>query len=294
MKKILYLTLLLSLISCFKMDDLPFLGEKITEYKFEDFEGNSELDLPDSYNIPDSNIHLFTLNSKLPNESTGETIYAVYVGNMNTITSDTVIVYCHGQSKHMDVYWERAKLLANVGGKNRYGVLMMDYRGYGLSTGKSTEASLYRDVETCLDWLNKKGVSGSQTVMYGFSLGTIPTIDLSAFYGALPVNKLIIESPLASAANLTEEALKIDVSSTFFTSLIFDNVEKIKSVKQPLMWIHGIEDDYLSISNGEAIYERHGGTYKEAHRIAGANHGDVPFIMGYSTYCQEVLEFIEK
>ena len=281
-------------VSCFKMDDLPFLGEKITEYKFENFEGNSELDLPDSYNIPDSNIHLFTLNSKLPNESTGETIYAVYVGNMNTISSDTVIVYCHGQSKHMDVYWERAKLLANVGSKNRYGVLMMDYRGYGLSTGKSTEASLYRDVETCLDWLNTKGVSGSQTVMYGFSLGTIPAIDLSAFYGALPVNKLIIESPLASAANLTEEALKIDVSSTFFTSLVFDNVEKIKSVKQPLMWIHGIEDDYLSISNGEAIYERHGGTYKEAHRIAGANHGDVPFIMGYYTYCQEVLEFIEK
>ena len=279
-------------VSCFKMDDLPFLGEKITEYKFENFEGNSELDLPDSYNIPDSNIHLFTLNSKLPNESTGETIYAVYVGNMNTISSDTVIVYCHGQSKHMDVYWERAKLLANVGSKNRYGVLMMDYRGYGLSTGKSTEASLYRDVETCLDWLNTKGVSGSQTVMYGFSLGTIPAIDLSAFYGALPVNKLIIESPLASAANLTEEALKIDVSSTFFTSLVFDNVEKIKSVKQPLMWIHGIEDDYLSISNGEAIYERHGGTYKEAHRIAGANHGDVPFVMGYSTYCQEVLEFI--
>ena len=274
------------------MDDLPFLGEKITEYKFENFEGNSELDLPDSYNIPDSNIHLFTLNSKLPNESTGETIYAVYVGNMNTISSDTVIVYCHGQSKHMDVYWERAKLLANVGSKNRYGVLMMDYRGYGLSTGKSTEASLYRDVETCLDWLNTRGVSGSQTVMYGFSLGTIPAIDLSAFYGALPVNKLIIESPLASAANLTEEALKIDVSSTFFTSLVFDNVEKIKSVKQPLMWIHGIEDDYLSISNGEAIYERHGGTYKEAHRIAGANHGDVPFVMGYSTYCQEVLEFI--
>lgn len=276
------------------MDDLPFLGEKITEYKFENYEGDQELTLPAGYRIPDSNIHLITLTSKLPDESSGETIYAVYIGNLNTITTDSVIVYCHGQSKHMDAYWNRAKLLANTGNKNRFGVLMMDYRGYGLSTGKSTEASLYQDVRVCLDWLDAKGVSSNQVIMYGFSLGTIPAIDLSAFYGTASPNKLIIESPLASAENLTEESLLIDVSSTFFTSLVFDNVEKIKSVSQPLMWIHGVEDDYLSITNGEVIYEKHGGSYKEAHRIAGAVHGDVPTVMGYRNYSNKVLKFITK
>ena len=294
MKNTLYITLILSIFSCLKMDDLPFLGEKITEYKFENYDGENEITLPTSYKIPDSNVNLFTLNSKLDGESDGETIYAVYIGNLNTIAQDTVIVYCHGQSKHMDAYWNRAKLLANVGGKNRYGVLMMDYRGYGLSTGKSTEASLYRDVEVCLDWLNKKGVSSQQVVMYGFSLGTIPAIDLSAFYGIATPNKLILESPLASAENLTEESLLIDVSPSFFSSLKFDNVEKIKSVDQPFMWIHGIEDDYLAISNGEAIYDRYGGIYKEAHRISGANHGDVPFIMGFENYMEKVLKFLTK
>jgi len=194
----------------------------------------------------------------------------------------------------MDAYWPRAKLLANVGGKNRYGVLMMDYRGYGLSSGKSTEASLYQDVRVCLDWLDNKGVASQEVIMYGFSLGTIPAIDLSAFYGTAAPNKLILEAPMASVENLTEESLLIDVSSTFFTSLKFDNVEKIKSVTQPLMWIHGVDDDYLSISNGEAIYERHGGTYKKAHRIAGANHGDVPTVMGFDTYCKKILKFITR
>ena len=292
MKNIFYILAFLTFTGCLKMDDLPFLGEKITEYKFENYEGEQEITLPSSYRIPDSNIHLFTLTSKLPDEASGETIYAVYIGNINTISTDSVIVYCHGQSKHMDAYWNRAKLLANTGSKNRYGVLMMDYRGYGLSSGKSTEASLYQDVRVCLDWLNSKGVSSNQVVMYGFSLGTIPAIDLSAFYGTASPNKLIIESPLASAENLTEESLIIDVSPSFFTSLEFDNVEKIKSVSQPLMWIHGVDDDYLSISNGEAIYERHGGTYKEAHRITGANHGDVPLIMGYKNYSNKILRFI--
>lgn len=294
MKIILYITLFLSLFSCLKMDDLPFLGEELTEYKFENYEGDSELDLPDSYDIADSNIHLITLNSKLPEETDGETIYAVYIGNINTIATDSVIVYCHGQSKHMDVYWQRAKLLANTGSKNRFGVLMMDYRGYGLSTGKSTEASLYQDVKTCMDWIKEKGVPNQHIMMYGYSLGTIPAIDIAAFYSSALPTKLIIESPLASAENLTEESLLIDVSPTFFTSLVFDNVEKIKSVTQPLIWIHGIEDDYLSITNGEAIYDRHGGTYKEAHKIAGANHSDVPLIMGYENYSTKVLEFITK
>lgn len=294
MKKIYIILILIFIFGCLKMDDLPFLGEKITEYKFEQYTSESDFVLPSSYTIPDSNIHLFTLNSKLPNESQGETIYAVYIGNMSTISTDTVIVYCHGQSKHMDVYWQRAKLLANTGNKNRFGVLMMDYRGYGLSTGKSTEASLYQDVRTCLNWIHSKGVSNERVVMYGFSLGTIPAIDLAAFYTTATPHKLILESPLASAENLTEEALLIDVSPSFFTSLVFDNVEKIKSVSQPLMWMHGIADDYLAISNGEAIYQRHGGSYKEAHRIHGANHGDVPLIMGFSTYTKKVLTFITQ
>ena len=294
MKYIYYTLFIFSISSCFKMDDLPFLGEEVTEYKFENYEGENEITLPDSYKIADSNIHLITVNSKLPNETTGETIYAVYIGNINTISTDTVIVYCHGQSKHMDAYWQRAKLLANTGSKNRYGVLMMDYRGYGLSTGKSTEESLYQDVRACLNWLDSKSVTSNNVVMYGFSLGTIPAIDLSAYYNIAKPNKLILEAPMASVENLTEEALLIDVSSTFFTSLKFDNVEKIKSVSQPLLWIHGIEDDYLSISNGQAIYDRHTGRFKEANKIVGANHGDIPLIMGFTTYSNTVLSFITR
>ena len=292
MKYFIYALALTWLTSCFKMDDLPFLGEKISDYQFENYQGEKEIELPDSYNIPDSNIHLFTVNSKLPNETEGETIYAVYIGNLNTIQLDTVIVYCHGQSKHMDAYWERAKLLANTGEKNRFGVLMMDYRGYGLSTGKSTEESLYQDVRSCIDWLDSEGVSSERVVMYGYSLGTIPAVDLSAFYTVASPNKLILEAPMASVENLTEEALLLDISSTFFTSLKFDNVEKIKSVSQPLLWLHGIEDDYLSISNGEAIFEQYGGVYKEAHRVAGAHHTDIPLILGFGQYSSTILNFI--
>ena len=55
-----------------------------------------------------------------------------------------------------------------------------------------------------------------------------------------------------------------------------------------------MDDDYLSITNEEAVYERQGGTYKEDHRISGANHNDVPAIIGYQYYIEKVLIFISK
>ena len=69
-------------------------------------------------------------------------IHAVYLGNIADIATDTIILYCHGNRDHLDFYWPRIKLLANVGGKNRYGVLAMDYRGFGLSEGPATEEGM--------------------------------------------------------------------------------------------------------------------------------------------------------
>ena len=80
----------------------------------------------------------------------------------------------------MDFYWQRAKLLANVGGKNKYGVLMIDYRGYGMSEGKPSEEGMYTDVNTALNWLKKSGLTNDRLVMYGFSLGTAPACELTA------------------------------------------------------------------------------------------------------------------
>lgn len=284
----------LLLMGCLKLDDLPFLGEKIERYSFDNYGKWDGFILDNSYKIADSNIHLFTLNSQLPSENSPTTIYATYIGNMNTITQDTIIVYLHGQSKHMDYYWQRTKLLANVGSKNRFGILTMDYRGYGLSEGKSTEASLYQDVATCLDWLKNKGVSNQKVIIFGYSLGTIPAIDRSVFNTAFLPSKLIIESPLASVQNLTEESFILNVEKDFVSSLEFDNAEKIKSVSQPLMWMHGTDDDYLAISNGELIYDNYQGPYKEAHIARGANHGNVPETFGLTNYSNRVLNFILK
>lgn len=284
-------------IGCGRLDYIAFNNESIEEYKFDDWEDNQwDIDLTDpKYDIDESNIHHLILNSQGPEEATGTNIHAFYIGDLSTISKDTVIVYCHGQSAHMDIYWPRVKLLANCGGKNRFGVLEMDYRGFGLSDGTPTEEGMFHDVQACLDWLIGNGVADSNIVLYGFSLGTVPSTHLAA-YSDVEVGKLILESPMASADNVAQESLLINFNTQYILDLTFNNADKIREVEQPFMWLHGTEDDYLKISNGEIIYRNYVGEWSIAYRVEGANHGHdgVPQTMGYEEYLEAVEDFIIK
>ena len=76
------------------------------------------------------------------------------------------------------------------------------------------------------------------------------------------------------------------------STLEFNNAEKIKDVNVPLLWIHGVEDDYIQIENGELIYENYQGVYRDAARVEGAGHGDIPKVMGYANYLEKLRSYI--
>ncbi len=279
---------LFSFASCLRLDSNFYnLDEKITEYKWDQYPGDKDFVLDASYQIADSMQHVFTLDSK------GNKIYAIYIGDINRIQTDTVIMYCHGNKWHMDFYWQRAKLLANTGYKYRYGVLMIDYRGYGLSEGVPSEEGLYEDVDAALAWLKTKGLNSQRLIMYGFSMGTAPSCKLSAHPRSLVPHKLILEAPFASEAVMVADGAGLNVPGSYISNLKIDNAEEIKLVSQDLCWIHGLNDNFLNIkTHGEVVYKNHGGSYKEAHRIAGADHGQIPAVFGFLNYSEVIEKFI--
>jgi pimeloyl-ACP methyl ester carboxylesterase len=286
----------LVLDACQRLDPMLFNNDNtITEYKLDKFTKDVDFILDDTYKIPDSLITPVILDSQAPNEKTPTPIYGFYIGDVSKINTDTVIMYCHGNKWHMDFYWQRAKLLANVGWKNRFGVMMIDYRGFGLSKGKPTEEGLYADVDAALKWLKQKGLTDNRLVIYGFSLGSAPACELSANPRSLRPSKLLLEAPFASSDVLVQDGSKLALSPKYFTDAKIDNADEIKKVTQPFYWIHGINDDYLSIkTHGEVIYKNYHGTYSEAHRIPGASHSSVPNTFGFKNYTQSILQFITR
>jgi len=295
MKKLLYIFMLAPVfMACLRLDSQLFNPDTdIKEYLFDRYTGEREIDIGEEYDIPDSLIHVFRLVSDPGGDAVN--IYAVYLGRIADISRDTVMLYCHGNTGHLDYYWTRIKLLANAGGKNRYGVMAMDYRGFGRSEGKPTEEGMYEDVDACMRWLKQNGLTDDRLVIYGFSLGSAPATELTANRRTMQPSKLMLESCFASDEVMTQDASGLSLPGSYFSSLKIDNAEEIKKVEEPFFWIHGTDDDFLNIeTHGEVVYKNYRGVYSEAHRIEGAKHTDVPSVMGYPEYTQAVDRFIER
>jgi pimeloyl-ACP methyl ester carboxylesterase len=95
--------------------------------------------------------------------------------------------------------------------------------------------------------------------------------------------------------NLIETSAGLNMPSSYFTDMRVDNYRKIGNVIQPLMWIHGTDDDYLDIeTNGRMVYNRHRGRFKEGHEIAGAGHSNVQTTWGFQPYLKAVDAFIRR
>ena len=296
MKNHIYIYLAFVITSCAKLDSNLYNNDnKLKEYQLDNYTGEQDFVLDASYSIPADKITLLTLNSQTESESSPTEIKALYIGDITKIATDTVILYCHGNKWHMDFYWQRAKLLAHVNGKNKYGVLMMDYRGYGLSKGKPTEAGMYADVDACMKWLKEKGMKSEQLIIYGFSLGSAPACELIANPKTLTPSKLILEAPFASSAVMVQDASQLNMPADYFTDAKIDNAEEIKKVAQPFLWMHGTNDNFLNYkTHGQVVYNNYQGAYKEKYLVDGADHGEVPAKMGFELYLKTVGEFIRK
>jgi pimeloyl-ACP methyl ester carboxylesterase len=306
MKKLAFLLLISSLFllaACKKnLNDNLFNPSKLDSYKLDDYGGTIDFKLNADYDIADSLIHIFPIYSKTANESDSTKIWAIYigalkkVGNNELIANDSVIVYFHGNKDHMDFYWQRAKLLAHTGGKHNYGVLMIDYRGYGMSEGKSTEETLYADANAAISWMRRKGVKAQRYGIYGFSLGCAAATNTTLY---MPNNYkpfcIALEAPFASVATLVNDGAALNMDPLFFTTFKCDNNARIKLIQQPFYWIHGTKDKFIPIeTNGEVLFRNYTGTISEAQRIEGADHSDVPQTVGFVKYNQLLYSFFGR
>lgn len=295
MKRIILLLLIGGMASaCLKLDSLLYVPDNTIEaYLLDDFEGNKEIGVGEEYAIADSLVDIFTLTSDPGGDNVD--IYAIYIGNPARIATDTVILYLHGNTGHMDRYWNRMKLLANTGYKNRFGLLAIDYRGYGLSAGEPTEEGMYQDADAALKWLKDNGLTDDRLIIYGFSLGTAPATELTANPRSMRPSKLMLEAPFASDEVMVQDGSGLSLPGSYFSSLEINNADEISKVNVPFFWIHGTDDAYLTIENhGEVVYKNYRGTYSEAHRVEGGEHSTVPEAMGYDSYLDAVELFLER
>jgi len=196
--------------SCLDLAPMMFNPSELDEYKYDNFDPENNID--PKYDILPNEINEFTVESDLDGDIA--TIYGAYLGDINTISEDTVILYCHGNAAHMDLYFQRAKLLYNANGKSNYGVLSFDYRGFGRSESNPTEEGLKADTKAMIQWLKSQGLTSDRLVIYGFSLGSIPAVSACLNdYGLIP-SKLMLEAPIGSIDAMAEDGSGLSIQGS--------------------------------------------------------------------------------
>ena len=129
--------------------------------------------------------------------------------------------------------------------------LIVAYRGFSGNKGKPTEEGLYEDAKYTLEWLGKQKISDDQIIIYGESLGTAISVEISQnknFAG------IILESPFTSM---------VDAGKHYYfylpVSLLlkdrYETLDKLKNIKIPILVMHGKKDKIVPFIMGKKVYE---------------------------------------
>jgi pimeloyl-ACP methyl ester carboxylesterase len=174
------------------------------------------------------------------------------------------IVYFHGNGGNLSVW---APILAGIQ-RQRYTVIALDYRGYGMSTGRPSEKGLYRDVEAVLDFAWRRGARTS-LVYWGRSLGTT----MAAYAASIKApDGVILEAGFPDARSLVRSSPPMMFLS-LFSSYRFPTATFMQRVQAPALVIHGDRDSVIPYELGQQLYDRIPGR-KQFVTIRGGDHND--------------------
>ncbi len=163
------------------------------------------------------------------------------------------LLYLHGNDKNIgqarDLEYVRS--MHGMG----YNVLMIDYRGYGNSTGGApNENKVYEDAESAWNYLvRERGILPSRLFIYGHSLGGAIAIDLALHH---PEAAGVIEessfTSMPAVVNTTEFGF---MPTDILVHQRFDSLSKVAKLKIPLLIIHGTWDKTVPYQMGQQLYE---------------------------------------
>ena len=178
------------------------------------------------------------------------------------------ILYLHGNGGHIGYRGERVRPFIDGG----FGVLLMEYRGYGGNPGRPDEAGLMSDARAAFAFLGTAGVWPAETVLYGESLGSTVAVTVAAerAAGGQPVAALVLEAPLSSVSDVAAYHYPW-MPVRWLLKDRFEAEARIADVGAPVLIVHGDADKIVPIPYGRALFEA-AQEPKEAAWIQGGGH----------------------
>jgi len=190
------------------------------------------------------------------------------------------ILHFHGNAANLANRLPTYRALAAQG----YGVLGVEPRGYGKSTGMPSESGFYEDIRSASRYLTQqKNTPVPKQIAAGESLGGAVVINAAV---NIPFRAVVVNSTFTSAKDMAKVLTKTGQLG-FFSSLpmeyilrqSYDSLSKIDKLQSPFLIIHGTGDTLVPYRMSQALFERAKVKNKQHVTVQGADHNDV-FPMG--------------
>jgi uncharacterized protein len=207
-------------------------------------------------------------------------------------TNAPLFLYLHGNNCNISKNLDHIQRLHQLG----FSVLLVDYRGFGKSVGsfQPSEIRVYEDAEEAWNYLIKvRGARPQRTFIYGHSLGGAIAIELATHHSEAA--GLITESTFTRVVDMAKlqysGALRL-LPLDLFVHQRFESLQKITSLKIPLLVIHGTWDQKIPFHMSEQLYDA-APQPKKLLLVEGGEHVNSGSV-GWMDYRKTVTAFVRE
>lgn len=199
----------------------------------------------------------------------GLTLVSYYKAPRSTESGKAMptVLYLHGNTGPAGDAAHKLIPVVNAG----YGVLLLEYRGYGGNPGHPSEEGLIADAEAGLDFILLKQGDDARVYYYGMSLGTGVANGLAE---RRPPAGLIQECGFTSMT----DAAKVHYPMFPVKHILKDTYEskrRIAKLQAPLLVLHGEKDKTVPVEQGKAVFAAAGSADKTLKLYPEGRHVDL-------------------
>jgi len=211
----------------------------------------------------------------------GETLHAWWVPAPQ---AHGAVLLFHGNAGNIAHRIDYARMFAGMG----YGTLLVDYRGYGRSSGTPSEEGTYRDATAAWRYLTQtRKLAERDIVVFGESLGGAVAAWLAA---RRTPRALIIASTFTSVPDVGADVYWF-IPVRLLSRFKYDTASEIRNVRAPVLIAHSPQDDIIPYAHGRKLFEA--ANEPKTFLELGGGHND-GFVFARPAWAAAVREFLER
>ncbi len=190
-----------------------------------------------------------------------------------------VVFYLKGNSKSIKGWGKFAVDFTRFG----YDVLMVDYRGFGKSTGRRTQKAIKRDLQVIYNKI-KENVSEKYIILYGRSLGSGFAAKLASMNNP---RMLILDAPYYSLSKIAKKYIPF-MPLSLLIKFPMPTYKWMRYVNCPVHIIHGTDDKLIPYKTSVKLSKIKPKSTR-LYTVIGGGHKNLNTFESYHKMLEEII-----